>query len=383
MNETKLRSIAIYLPQFHPIHENDAWWGKGFTEWNNVVKAKPLYKGHYQPHLPADLGFYDLRLSEVREAQANMAMEHGIYGFCYYHYWFSGKRILGRPFQEVFETGKPDFPFMLCWANENWTRTWDGLENNILLEQLYSEEDDRAHIQSLIPYFKDNRYIKVNNKPVFAIYKSGLLPSPERTIQIWREEALKQGIELYLCRFESFGKQGKTYMNDGFDAGIDFQPFSQTLEDFRCQERLKHEKDNSTFKRRKKLYQLTNQKDKTDKLNTEIFELVKNNIDYNAYVEHILKSYKFPEDYVMFPGITPSWDNTARRGEKGFMLHHANPAKFKEWLGWLKENYKPHSEDENFIFINAWNEWAEGNHLEPCQKWGLQYLQAVKEVFYK
>src|SRR5262249_10072617 len=158
-----------YLPQFHPIPENDAWWGKGFTEWKNVAKAKPLFKGHYQPHLPANLGFYDLRLSEVREAQARLAKEHGIYGFCYYHYWFNGKRILERTFQEVFESGKPDFPFMLCWANENWTRAWDGNDKDILLEQKYSAEDDRKHINALIPYFKDHRYIRIDNKPVVAI----------------------------------------------------------------------------------------------------------------------------------------------------------------------------------------------------------------------
>ena len=176
-----IRPIAIYLPQFHPVPENDLWWGKGFTEWTNVVKAKPLFKDHYQPHLPADLGFYDLRVPEVREAQANLAREYGIFGFCYYHYWFNGKRILEKPFEEVFESGKPDFPFMLCWANENWTRSWDGGNNEILLEQKYCHEDDKKHIQSLIPYFKDKRYIKANGKPVIAIYRSTLLPDVART----------------------------------------------------------------------------------------------------------------------------------------------------------------------------------------------------------
>src|SRR4249919_2122094 len=177
----KLRPIAFYLPQYHPIPENDLWWGNGFTEWTNVVKAKPFFKEHYQPHVPGELGYYDLRLPEVRQRQADLARENGIYGFCYYHYWFNGRRILERPFQEVFESGKPDFPFMLCWANENWTRVWDGDEKEILLKQEYDLEDDRKHIQSLIPYFKDPRYIRIQNKPVFAVYKSSLLPLPART----------------------------------------------------------------------------------------------------------------------------------------------------------------------------------------------------------
>ena len=202
MEPKKIRPIAIYLPQYHPVKENDEWWGKGFTEWTNVVKAKPLYDGHYQPHIPADLGFYDLRLEETRKAQAALAKEYGIHGFCYYHYWFNGKRILERPFQEVFDSGKPDFPFMLCWANENWTRVWDGSENEVLLKQNYNEEDDRAHIRSLIPYFKDKRYIKVDGKPFFIIYKSSDLPDIERTINVWREEAKLEGLELYICRME-------------------------------------------------------------------------------------------------------------------------------------------------------------------------------------
>ena len=167
----RIRPIAMYLPQFHPIPENDDWWGKGFTEWTNVAKAKPLFKGHYQPHLPADLGFYDLRIPEVGEAQAQLARNYGIYGFCYYHYWFNGKQLLNRPVDEVLNSGNPDFPFCLCWANENWSKRWNGSENDILIKQKYSSKDDLNHIKFLIQYFKDSRYIKINDRPLFIIYK--------------------------------------------------------------------------------------------------------------------------------------------------------------------------------------------------------------------
>lgn len=203
--DAAVRAIAFYLPQYHPVPENDEWWGKGFTEWRNVSKARPLFPGHYQPHLPADLGFYDLRLPEVREAQAELARAHGISGFVYYHYWFNGRRILERPFNEVLQSGKPDFPFCLCWANENWTRIWDGGDKHILLEQKYSAQDDLAHIQSLIPAFRDERYIRVNGKPLFLVYRAELIPDPVRTAAIWREAAIKAGVgDLYLARVESY-----------------------------------------------------------------------------------------------------------------------------------------------------------------------------------
>jgi len=168
-----VRAIAFHLPQFHPIPENDKWWGKGFTEWTNVVKARPLFPGHYQPHLPADLGFYDLRLPEARAAQAALAAEYGIYGFCYYHYWFHGRQVLERPVSEILKTGEPDFPFCLCWANENWTRRWDGLGSEILLEQCYSAADDLAHIRALMPFFSDPRYIRIMDRPFFAVGRQG------------------------------------------------------------------------------------------------------------------------------------------------------------------------------------------------------------------
>jgi len=371
-----IRPIAFFLPQFHPIPENDKWWGDGFTEWTNVVKAEPLFKGHHQPHLPGELGFYDLRLKEVRQRQADLAKEAGIFGFCYYHYWFNGRRILERPFNEVFESGQPDFPFMLCWANENWTRIWDGDENEILLKQEYSSEDDRQHIQSLIPYFKDPRYIRIHDKPVFVVYKSSLLPDPARTIAIWREEVKLAGLDLYICRIDSFGFEGLEYMKAGFDAAIEFQPFSKILGNFRNNILTPRFRSNFLDRTILKWHHLLGKKDTKDILLKKLFS----HIDYNDFVDYLIKTYEYPEEYIRFPGITPSWDNTARRGKLSFVFKNANPEKYKEWLGFHYKNYKPATSDENLLFINAWNEWAEGNHLEPDKKWGRKYLEATREI---
>ena len=373
-----IRPIAIFLPQFHPIPENDQWWGKGFTEWTNVAKAKPLFKDHYQPHLPADLGFYDLRLAEVREAQAQLAQQYGIYGFCYYHYWFNGRRLLQRPVEEILASGKPDFPFMLCWANENWTRTWDGSEKEVLMPQHYSDEDDRTHIKALLPYFKDTRYIKVDNKPVFAIYRSALLPDMKRTISIWREEAAKEGLQLYICRFESYDYHGEALLEAGFDAAVDFQPLGNQLRLFKgwlADEKRK----NTLFKYRDHFYKRV-----VKKISVSAYEgyrnrvLKPNLINYERYVAYLkrsaLPSYRF------YPCVSPGWDNSARRKKDPIIFYNSTPAAYKAWLLNTIKKFKPYSREENFVFINAWNEWAEGNHLEPCLKWGHQYLQATKEA---
>lgn len=220
------RVIAINLPQFHPFSENDEWWGKGFTEWTNVTKAKPRFWGHYQPHLPSDTGFYDLRLPEAREMQANMAREYGVDAFCYYHYWFNGKQLMERPIKEILETGKPDFPFMLCWANENWSRNWDGKFRSILIEQHYSEDDDINHMHYLCSkVFSDKRYLRIQGKPVFSIYRSKYFPDIKHTIDVWRKLAREEyKMELYLIRVENEPDFGPEYLQAGFDAAMDFQP---------------------------------------------------------------------------------------------------------------------------------------------------------------
>lgn len=355
IKDSLVQLIAFYLPQYHPIPENDEWWGKGFTEWTNVTKAKPLFPGHYQPHLPADLGFYDLRLPEARQAQADLAKEHGIYGFCYYHYWFNGRRILERPFNEVLASGKPDFPFCLCWANENWTRTWDGEEKNVLLEQKYCEEDDKQHMRSLAEAFQDKRYIRIEDKPLFLIYKASRIPDPLKTTSIWREEARKMDIgEIFLCRVESNYGDHNDPTKLGFDAAVEFQPDWTNL---------------GSVLRNDKLWRLARRLGISSDLSYRI-------CDYSSMVESMLQKRTPP--YKRFPCVTPSWDNTARR-KNAYIFKGSTPDLYEKWLK-AAIKLAPKSSEGNFIFINAWNEWAEGNHLEPCQKWGYAYLEATRRA---
>ncbi len=223
---TRVRSLAFYLPQFHPIPENDEWWGDGFTEWTNVVPATPQFRGHHQPHVPADLGFYDLRVPEVRAAQADLALRFGVSGFCYYHYWFEGRRLLERPFDEVLRSGEPDFPFCLCWANENWTSAWDGKAREILIRQTYSPDDDLAHIRWLGVAFSDRRYIRVGGKPLLLVYRAHHLPDPLRTTERWRAEAERLGLgEIYLCSMQTGPAARIDPATLGFDAAVQFAPF--------------------------------------------------------------------------------------------------------------------------------------------------------------
>jgi lipopolysaccharide biosynthesis protein len=366
-----IRLIALYLPQYHPIPENDLWWGKGFTEWINVTKAKPLFRGHYQPHLPADLGFYDLRVPEVREAQAKFAQDHGIYGFCYYHYWFNGKRVLERPFQEVFETGRPDFPFMLCWANENWTRSWSGYGKDILLPQKYSSEDDFNHIHHLIKYFWDKRYIRVDSKPFFIIYRPEFFPDIKRTLEIWREEAIRSGVgELYLAYMHSPKNHDKNLINAGFDAAVEF-----TVHGNRKPKQTNNEVLwEKIFDRR--LWKNLFPKSKLG-FNKLLFNQKYTLESYPKFINEYFLQEKLP--FKLFPSLFPGWDNTPRNGRRASIFLDNTPELYGLWLSKIFENFKPYSNEENFVFIIAMNEWAEGNHLEPCQKWGTAFLEETKK----
>lgn len=357
---SKLRPIAFVLPQFHPIPENDAWWGKGFTEWINVTKAKPLFEGHYQPHLPTDLGFYDLRLPQARMEQASIAKEHGIYGFCYYHYWFNGKRLLNQPIDGMLKQENLDMPFMFCWANENWTRRWDGKENEILIEQSYNMEDDREHMRWLCEHvFSDSRYIRIDNKPVFMIYRHNLFPDIKKTSELWRDIAVNEYnfAGLYLLVTESFRDETNPE-NIGFDASAEFSPHRVIRNEFKNM-------PSNGF-----LSKLISSKKNKIAIDFRDFKL-----GVKEAINREIPDYKF------YRSVTPSWDNTARRDEKGTIAVGSSPELYQHWLEMVATKFQPYSNEENLIFINAMNEWAEGNHLEPCIKYGKAYLEATKKVF--
>lgn len=337
-----VRLIAFYLPQFHPIPENDGWWGKGFTEWTNVVRGKPLFKGHYQPHLPADLGFYDLRLADVREAQAGLAREYNVHGFCYYHYWFNGKLLLERPFEEVLASGKPDFPFCLCWANENWTRAWDGLDREVLMKQEYSAADDRNHIRWLIAPLRDPRYIRIDGKPLLLIYRASELPSAARTAAIWREEAHRLGVgEIVLANVQSLPTERMEPAGIGFDGSVEFQPDWLNLGT--PVERIQ--------------------------FSTRVY-------DYQTLADRMCQ--KPPPRYPFFRCVNTGWDNSPRRTREATVVNNSSPGVYQRWLERAIEISSPIVNGDRIVFINAWNEWAEGAHLEPCQRWGRAYLEATK-----
>jgi lipopolysaccharide biosynthesis protein len=349
-SSSMIKLIAFYLPQFYPIPENDEWWGKGFTEWTNVTRARPRFRGHYQPHLPADLGFYDLRLPEAREAQTDLAKQYGIHGFCYYHYWFSGRRLLERPFNEVLSSRRPDFPFCLCWANQNWTRGWDGAEKKILVPQTYSHQDDLNHIRWLLRAFEDRRYIRVGDKPLFLVYRAGDLPSASQTSETWRAEARRAGIgDIYLCAVESNHHRSRVDPAQiGFDATVEFQP--------------------SLFRRRSFLR----------KVRDRLLRGISNDLilDYSEIVERSLQAST--PAYTWFRCVTPSWDNTSRRRTDALILEGASPKKYEDWLKSIIQRSPKLANGDKLVFLNAWNEWAEGNHLEPCQRWGRGYLEATR-----
>jgi hypothetical protein len=342
----KPKALAFYLPQYHPIPENDEWWGKGFTEWHNVTRARPLFPGHYQPHLPAELGYYDLRVPEVRMAQAELARGHGVHGFVYYHYWFHGRRLLERPFEEVLASGVPDFPFALCWANEEWTRGWDSQTGHVLVRQEFSEADDRAHIRDLLRAFKDPRYITIDGRPLMLIYRPTLIPNLIRTSEIWRTEVQKAGFpDLYLCWVESWGVPpgGQGPKAFGLDASVGFMPvegaqLNPTLESLRGHRVL----------------------------------------DYESAAQSAMKLLHRP--WKRFPSVMVGWDNTARRAQGATIYHGSTPALYEQWLRATADSLAAVRTEENYLFILAWNEWAEGNHLEPDQRYGRAFLEATRAV---
>ena len=341
-----VRLIAFFLPQFHPVPENDRWWGKGFTEWTNVTRAKPNFAGHQQPHLPADLGFYDLRLAETRQAQADLARDYGIHGFCYYYYWFGGKRLLNRPLDEILASGKPDFPFCICWANESWSRRWDGRELDILMAQQHSETDDLAFIRHLQPLLRDKRYIRIHGRPLILVYRIDLFPHPARTAEVWREHCARAGLgDIYLACVQSFGLTADP-RDFGFDAVVEFPPHDLSVPVDR-----QPPMENPDF-------------------TGDVY-------DYQATAERFVQR-PVPE-HRFFRTAMPSWDNTARRQNAGAIFLGSTPRLYEQWLSTLVEQTRQlNPPGERFVFVNAWNEWAEGNHLEPDMNCGHGYLEATR-----
>ncbi len=338
-----VKLVAFYLPQFHPIPENDQWWGKGFTEWTNVTKAIPQFDGHYQPRLPGELGFYDLRIPEVIRMQVELARRFGLHGFCFHYYWFSGRRLLEKPLQLFIESGI-DFPFCICWANENWTRRWDGSEEDILISQPHHFENDKDFIIDIIPLLKDKRYIRVNNRPVIIVYRPGLLEDPVKTLEYWCEVCRKEGLEEPLIiGAQTFGLTDPTPF--GFDAAVEFPPHNEF-----------YTKVNDRFEILNKSYR------------GSIY-------DYREMVERSLS--KPDTDYTLFRTLVPSWDNDARKPGNGHSFTGYSPALYHLWLEALCRQAVKKQDSGAMVFVNAWNEWAEGAYLEPDRQYGYAYLNAT------
>jgi hypothetical protein len=363
----KARLIALYLPQFHPIPENDEWWGKGFTEWTNVAKAKPLFPSHYQPVVPADLGFYDLRVPETRIAQAEMARHYGIEGFCYWHYWFAGKRLLERPFNEVLKSGEPNFPFCLGWANQTWSGIWHGSPDRILMEQTYPGLDDyKSHFVTLLDAFKDSRYITIDEKPVFLVYKPQELPEPKIFTDYWRELAEKSGLKgLYFIGIITDNVSWVPEPN-GFDAASIQNPAAKTRKP------LKRNYPENIFA---KGY---------NRIVSELSKKVQ-----KEYVPKLPMVYSYEEaikyaplgqdvEFEHYPCVFPNWDNTPRSGVNGVVYRNSTPDLFRIHLRQAIEQVAQREAEKRIVFIKSWNEWAEGNYLEPDLRFGRAYLEVIK-----
>lgn len=346
--ESTVKLIAFYLPQFHPIPENDEWWGKGFTEWTNVKKGRPTYKDHYQPHVPLEGRYYDLRDPSVLEEQAALARAYGIHGFCFYYYWFDGRRVLERPLDQMLERRSPDMPFCYCWANENWTRRWDGLEHEVLLRQDYTGDWATRFLEDVLPALSDPRYIRVRGRPLLLVYRASLIPDARAATETWRSIARDRlGTDLHLAAVQSFGiGDPRPY---GFDSAVEFPPHTARY----LLEHSAVEGAMSAFE--------------------GYFE------DYAQVAQHQL-GLELPE-YEWFRGVMPSWDNTARRGTKAHILVRSSPERYEEWLRKLVLQTSLRSKvDEPLIFVNAWNEWAEGTHLEPDTRYGYAWLEATERA---
>jgi len=340
--------VSFYLPQFHPIPENDAWWGRGFTEWRNVARALPQFEGHAQPRLPADLGFYDLRNPQVMRQQAQLAAEYGIGAFCFYFYWFGGKTLLEAPLRQWLEDRDITLPFCLCWANENWSRRWDGREQDVLIGQQHSAGDDLAFIAHVAAYLRDPRYLRVDGRPLLLVYRPGLLPDARATAQRWRQWCRDHGVgEIELAYVQGFERPDPADI--GFDAAVEFPPNMATPAEITAAQHL---------------------------LNPgyagQVLDWRQLAADYSA---------RGLPGYRLYPGVNCGWDNEPRRPGAGRTYLHAAPRRYRDWLAdTVHRRLAGRERERRLVFINAWNEWAEGAVLEPDQRLGHAWLQATRDA---
>jgi len=340
------RFIAFYLPQFHPIPINDESWGKGFTEWTNVTKAQPLFEGHYQPHLPTELGFYDLRLKETRLQQIALAREFGIDGFCYHYYWFSGERVLEQPMNDMLADPDSDMPFCVCWANENWTRRWDAADRQLIMEQKYRPEDDLNFIRDLVPVLQDPRYIKVDGRPFLIVYCPQHMPDARKSSEVWREYCREIGLgEIHICGALTHGNDD--YTRFGFDSGVEFPPHN-AYEGYMNHEIQFHEPHRGTA------------------------------MQYGTVAQSFLDRHYTGER--IYKTVFPSWDNTARTQNRAVFMYNGTPENYEYWLAATVDQVQEQNDSDPLVFINAWNEWAEGCHLEPDRRYGRAFLKATLDV---
>jgi lipopolysaccharide biosynthesis protein len=344
-----VRFIAYYLPQFHAIAENNKWWGEGFTEWTNVTKAVPRYVGHRQPNLPADLGFYDLTNLEVLRRQTQLAKRAGIYGFCIHNYWFSGKQVLETPLNNLLSAPDIDLRFCLNWANEDWTRRWDGSDSDVLLKQHYAVGDDIAYAKSILPALRDPRYIRVNGRPLLMVYRPSLLPDAKAWTAAWRRFFNDNGVgDPYLVMAQSFGYSDPRPF--GFDGAAGFPPHNGG-------------------------WDILTRHDDVNLLDPAWSGRL---ASFAALIERILRNET--SEYVHFPGVCPRWDNEARKPGSGVSFYDASPEMYGSWLTAASATIGSRSNDERIVFINAWNEWAEGAYLEPDRHYGHAYLSETRRV---
>ena len=386
-NRTKARVIAFYLPQYHPIPENDKWWGTGFTEWTNVAKAKPLFKGHVQPHIPTDLGFYDLRMPEIREKQAKLAKEAGIEGFCYWHYWFGkGKRLLERPFNEVLISGTPDFPFCIGWANETWSnKSWNAksksLKDATLMEQTYIESEFDDHFYEVLPALKDKRYITVDGKPLFLIFSPYAMPDQRKFIDRWRELAHENG----LPGIHFVGITNNISMREigSYNSGKARIPsFDEAALHYNYLLERGFDAVNSRGQLRAEMLAGSRVRSFIKKILAKVFH-----IDMlSKFKMSDINKYLFVKEDAWenaYPTIIPNWDRSPRSGKKAIIYTDSTPTEFKHQVEEALELVKGKQDEHKIIFLKSWNEWGEGNFMEPDMQYGHGYLKALKEVIVK